>query len=530
VHDAAGGNLVYIPAPTTRDHLTERASTAAPRFFPADVVAGLTIALALIPQSLAYADLAGMPPEAGLYAAMLAPIAAAFLASSPYLQTGPVALTSLLTLAALSPLAPAGSATYIALAALLAVVVGVLRATLGLLRFGWLAFLLSEPVLLGFSAGAAILIVASQLPAAVGASAPDGAIIARAWWTVSHVSAWQGGAVALSLLAAVLVFGGRRLHPLFPGVLVALGAGIVATRVFGYGGALLGAVPVGLPPFSFALPWRELPLLLVPGLVIALVGFAEPAAIARTYAAKDRQVWDADRELVSQGVANVAAGLSGGFPVGGSWSRTAITRLAGGRTRWSGAVAGIAVLLLIPVAGVLAAIPRASLAAIVIAAVVPLVRVAPLVALGTASPPQAAVAWVTFVATLVLAPHVERAVMLGVGIAIVVHIWRELRIHVRARYAAGTLLLEPKGVLFFASAPALYQAFMEELARHPAAERLEVDLRHLGRIDLTGAIALKDLLREAEQAGLAVELTHAPPQSWRLIKKVLGVREGAARE
>jgi SulP family sulfate permease len=518
--------LGIFPAPANRERrLTDppvpAATPARAPFSGRDVVAGLTIALALVPQSLAYADLAGMPPVTGLYAAMLAPIAAAFLASSPYLQTGPVALTSLLTFGALSPLAQAGTERYIALAALLALVVGALRVGLGLLRFGWVAFLLSQPVLMGLTSGSAILIVASQLPAALGVAAPDGAIVGRAWWTLAHATAWEPAAIGLSLGTVALVVAGPRLRPLFPGVLVALVGGLAYSRLTGYGGPVLGLVPAGWPPISLALPWSELPALLLPGAVVALVGFAEPAAIARTFAAQDRQRWDADRELVSQGAANLAAGLSGGFPVGGSWSRTAITRLAGGRSRWSGAVAGLAVLVLLPVAPLLAALPRAVLAAIVIAAVVRLVHLRPLARLVAVSWPQAGVGWATFAFTLLLAPRVDQAILLGVGLAVVVHLWRERRVHVRSRFADGGLRLEPKGVLFFASAPILAQAFMDELAAHPDARRLEVDLRHLGRIDVTGAMALRDLAREAEAAGLHVDLTHVPPQAWRLFKKVL---------
>ena len=206
--------------------------------------------------------------------------------------------------------------------------------------------------------------------------------------------------------------------------------------------------------------------------------------------------------------------------MGGSWSRTAITRLAGGRSRWSGAVAGLVVVALLPAADVLGAVPRATLGAIVIAAVLPLVRLRPLLALISLSWPQAGVAWATFLCTLLLAPRVERAIMLGVGLAVIVHIWRERDVQVRATFSDGLLRLEPTGVLFFASSPTLYQGFMDALAAHPGARRLEVDLRHLGRIDLTGALALKELVREAEAAGLEVALTHAPPQAQRVMDRV----------
>jgi SulP family sulfate permease len=247
--------------------------------------------------------------------------------------------------------------------------------------------------------------------------------------------------------------------------------------------------------------------------VIALVGFAEPAAIARTYAAADRLRWDPNRELLSQGVANLASGLAGGFPVGGSFSRTSLNRLAGGRSRWSGAVTGLVVLAFLPAAGILEPLPRAVLGATVIVAVTSLVRLKPLVDLVRISKPQAVVGWSTFAATLILSPRIDEAVILGVGAGIAVHLWRELEVVV------STSL---EGVLYFASAAALEDALVGELAAHPSARRLHLDLGSLGRIDYTGALALKELLREAEAAGLEIAFVVAPKQARGLLRKVCG--------
>jgi SulP family sulfate permease len=492
------------------------------RPLPGDLIAGLSVAFVLIPQSLAYAELAGLPPHVGLYAAMLPPIAAALFASSPYLQTGPVALTSLLTFGALASLAAPQSGDYLALAALLALVVGVARVLLGVTRLGWVAYLMSQPVVTGFTAAAAILIMASQLPTALGVQPPDGSLLSRAWWSLTHLFEWELASAILAGVTVALVLGGRRLHPLFPGVLAAVGIGLGFSVLTGYGGPTVGDVPRGLPPFSLALPWSSLPQLLVPGVVIALVGFAEAAAISRTFAMENRQAWSPDREFVSQGVANLASAVSGGFPVGGSFSRSSINRLAGGKTRWSGAVTGLVVLAFLPVAGILAPLPRAILGAIVIAAVVKLVAPRTLVRLARFSKPQAAVAWVTFALTLALAPRVERAVLIGVGFAALVHIWRELRVHVRTHYEAGTVRLELEGVLFFASAPLLSQSLIDELAAHPDARSVVIDLKRLGRIDFTGVLALRSVAQQAERAGLSVRLTDVPTQSRKLIKRVLG--------
>ena len=487
-----------------------------------DVVAGVSVASVLVPQALAYAELAGLPPIHGLYAATLPPIAAALAASSPYLQTGPVALTSLLTFGALTVIAPVESERYVALAALLALCVGVARAVFGLARLGWVAYLMSQPVVRGFTGASALLIIASQLPSALGAAAPDGGLLSRAAWAVWHPAGWEPAAVVLTLLTLALVLFGHRVHALFPSVLVAVVLGIAYSAAAGYSGPVVGPVRTGLPFVGGPLPWGSLPGLVLPGLVIALVGFAEPAAIARTYAMQDRRRWSPDREFVSQGLANLAAGLSAGFPVGGSFSRTSINRLAGGRTRWSGAVTGLVVLAFLPFAWVLAPLPRAVLGAIVIGAVVKLVAVRGLLKLWQVSVPQAAIGWTTFGLTLALAPRVDQAIIVGIGLAGVVHIWRELQVGVRTSYDQGVLTLEPQGVLFFGSAPGLEETLVNQVAEHPDAVRVVLDLEELGRIDFTGAMALKSVVQETVDAGLEMEVRHVPPHAARILSRVFG--------
>jgi SulP family sulfate permease len=487
-----------------------------------DVIAGVSVAFILIPQALAYAQLAGMPAQHGLYAAILPPIAAAFFASSPYLQTGPATVSSLLTLGALSVLAVPESPSFVQLAAVLAIVVGVVRVTFGLMRWGWVAYLMSQPVIVGFTSGAAILIIASQVPSALGVTGFEGGLLGRAMTVALHPEVWEPAAVGLSAVTILLVLAGRRFHPVFPGVLVAVVVGVGFSLLTRYTGPTLGVIPLGLPPMSLALPWTAMPALVLPGIVIALVGFAEPSAIARTYAVLDRKPWNPDREFVSQGVANLAAGISGGFPVGGSFGRSSVTRLAGARTRWNGAVAGVVVLAFLPFGRVLAPLPQAVLGAVVVAAVLRHMAMADLFRLWRFSIPQAAIGWVTFLLTLALAPRVDEAVIVGMGLAGAVHIWRELRVRVEVLYADGTLSLAPEGVLFFGSAPTLEEALVAALAAHPDATRLVLRLERLGRIDYTGAVALRNVIDEGERAGLAVELRNVPLPARGLVRRVIG--------
>jgi SulP family sulfate permease len=303
-------------------------------------------------------------------------------------------------------------------------------------------------------------------------------------------------------------------------VLAAVVIGIAFSTLTDYAGLKIGDVQIGLPGSPFALAWRDVWSLIVPGAVIALVGFAEPASIARIYAAQDRERWSPNRELISQGVANLASGLSGGFPVGGSFSRSSINRLAGGQTRWSGAVSGVVVLAFLPVAWVMADLPRAVLGAIVIASVARLIDLPRLFGLWQLSRAQALVAWITFAATLILSPRIDIAVMLGIGLGITVHLWRELRVPVGSDYSNGVLVLRPQGVIFFGSSPDVAEAMNNLLADHPEADRVVFDLGAVGRIDLTGALALKTLVDDARLAGLEAELSNVPRPARRILRSV----------
>lgn len=495
------------------------------RFAPSDILAGTSVALVLIPQALAYAQLAGMPAVRGLYASAVPPLASAPFSSSPYLQPGPTAISALLTFGALAPLAAVGSPEYVALGLALAFVVGLVRVLVGVFRLGVVAYILSQPMLLGFVPAAGVLILASQLPVALGAEPPSGGVLWKAGWTLVHPGDWEAAAIVLSVITATLLVVGPRMHRLVPAVLIAVGFGIAYSEVSSYSGATVGSISAGLPPFSFDLPWSELPTLLIPGTVIALLGFAEAASIARTYAAVERKAWDPDREFLGQGAANVAAAFSGGFPVGASFSRSALNRLAGARTSFSAIVTGLAVLLFLPFASILSPLPQAILATTVIVAVVGLVKLRPLLRLARLSRPQFVVAGVTFALTLVLSPHVERAVLVGIALSIVLHLWRELQLEVPSWTEAETLHLRPRGVLWFGSAARLEDTFLRLLGEHPDPRSLVVHLDGLGRIDMTGALALRGLLQEARGAGLAVDIVDVRPR-WRgLVENVIAKEE-----
>lgn len=476
-----------------------------------DILAGLSVALVLIPQSMAYAELAGLPPQVGLFAAALPPLFAAPFVSSPYLQTGPVALTSLLTFGALEGIDEPFSARYVALAALLAVMVGVFRMLLGAIRLGTVAYLLSNPVLSGFTTGAAILIVASQFPRAVGADLEDNGVLGTAFDAITSPGEWNSTAIVFSVVTATLMLGGRRMHPLFPGVLIAVLASVVLSRVIDYDGPVIGELPGDFPQLQLDLPWGSTPGLIPAAAAIALVGFAEPSSIARAFAAQDRQTWNANREMFSQGVANLVSGLSGGFPVGGSFSRSSLNRLAGATSGWAGATTGVTVLLVLPLTPLAESLPRAVLAALVITSVVKLINLRRLVVLVRESWPQGVVGFGTLAATLGFAPRVERGVLVGVVLAISVHLYRELTVTVSHQIRAGTLTVRPQGVLWFATVPQIERLVRTNVAEHPEITTVRFDLSGVGRLDYTGAATLELVIATLRASGVKSKIVNIPP-------------------
>jgi SulP family sulfate permease len=304
--------------------------------------------------------------------------------------------------------------------------------------------------------------------------------------------------------------------------LVAVVVGVIYSFSTGYTGAIVGDVPdVVLPPLELGLPWGALPGLVVSGGIIAMVGFAEAASVSQTFAEQTRTTWNPNKEFVSQGVANLAAGIFGGFPVGGSFSRSALNRHAGARSRWSGAITGVTVLAFLPFAAVISPLPKAVLGAIVVGAVLKLLDPRPLIDILRASKPQALVGFATFALTLLLAPHVEYAVLAGISIALAIHAWREMSVDVAARREEEMLVLEPRGVIWFASAPLFRQRMGELLAEHADANRVTIDLSGLGRVDLTGASMLRSVARGAADSGMEVRVCHASRQAQKLLGRVL---------
>jgi SulP family sulfate permease len=379
-------------------------------------------------------------------------------------------------------------------------------------------------MLIGFVPAAAVLIAGSQTAKALGVSPPPfKSEIVDGVWSLVHPGEWSVAAVLVTLTTAALILGGRRLHPLFPGVLAAVVVGTVVSALGAYPGAVVESIPSGFPPLTLTeIPWTSMPQLLLSGTLIALIGFTEAASISRRFASEERVRWSADREFISQGVANLTAAATGGMPCGGSFSRSSVNRLAGATSRASGAITGLTVLAFLPFAAVLEPLPLAVLGAIVIVSVLNLVRFGPLLRIWRVSVPQAVIAWGTFVSTVVLAPRLDIAVMIGIGLSVAIFLWRMLQLEIDVHAEDGSVVLTPRGVLWFGTAQRLDRTLIEALAAHPDSRRVIIDLSRLGRIDTTGALVLRSVLDQARDAGLDANFDGVPPQSAALVERILG--------
>jgi sulfate permease, SulP family len=345
----------------------------------ADVVAGLTVWAVLVPEALAYATIAGVPPVVGLYAAIPALVLYAAAGSSRHLVVGPMSATAALSAASVAPFAGGDSALYIALTAALAIVTGILGLLAGLLRLGFIASLISEPVLKGFIVGLALTILIGQVPKLFGVPKSEGDFFAQTWGVIKDLGQTQGLTLLIGVSSLAVVLGCRRWLPAVPGSLLAVLLGTAASAIFDLqarGVDIVGEIDSGLP--AFGLPevgglsgYLDL---VGPAAGVLIVGFAEGLGAAKTYAVKAGYHISPNRELVGLGAANLGSGLSAGMVVNGSLSKTAVNGGAGARTQLSGlTVAVLTLITLLVLTGLFEQLPEATLSAVVIAAVIELV-------------------------------------------------------------------------------------------------------------------------------------------------------------
>lgn len=387
-----------------------------------DLAAGLTIGAMLVPQAMAYALLAGLPPVVGLYAATIPVIVYALFGTSRQLAVGPVAIVSLLTATALAPLVEEGTAGYIAAAGLLALMVGVIHVFLGVFRLGFVVNFLSHAVLVGFTAAAAIIIGLSQVKHVLGVKIPRTEAFSENFVEiVKVVDETDGLTIAIGAGCLVALYALKRFAPRLPGALIVVVIATAITYAFDLGArgvATVGEIPASLPAFS--LPGWDTDLigsLTSAAIIITIVGFMESVAVAKVYARRNRYDIVPNQEFIALGLANVAAGTFGGYPVTGGFSRTAVNANAGARTPLASLITAVVVLATLAfLTPLFESLPQAALGAIIIMAVVNLVDIAEMRHIAAVKRSDVIPMAIAFFATLAL------GIELGIAIAIVASI------------------------------------------------------------------------------------------------------------
>jgi SulP family sulfate permease len=535
-------------------------STLLQRFFPitdwlfhyqrehlvGDLLAGVIVAIMLVPQSMAYALLAGLPPEIGLYASIVPLLIYGLLGTSRTLAVGPVAMASLLVIAGLSPLAEPGTAEYVQLAFTLALLVGIIRAVMGLVRLGFLVNFLSHPVLSGYTSAAALIIGFSQLKHLLGFPIPrSDNFFALVFYALRHIA--QSNLVTLVIglgsIALLLYFqkalGGqlRRWGVREPWIMpITKSAPLVVVAVttllvWGLGlhnragVQIVQDVPAGLPPLTMPTidlaTWQTL---LPIALIISFVGYMESISVAKALASRRRQKVDANQELVALGVANVGAAFTGGYPVNGGFSRSVVNFNAGANTGLASMITAVLVVITVVfLTPFFYFLPQAALAAIIMVAVFGLIDLATLRHVWHYNKADAASLILTFLT--VLATGVETGILVGVVLAVVLYLWRTSRPHVAIvgrlgetetyrnikRHPVKTcphvVAVRVDESLYFANTKYLEDTLLGIVAEQPEVKHLLLIGSAVNFIDASALGTLESLVGELRAAGVEFYLS-----------------------
>jgi SulP family sulfate permease len=500
--------------------------------FFADLGAGLAVGAMLVPQAMAYALLAGLPPEVGLYASTVPLVLYALLGTSRQLAVGPVAIVSLLSATTLATVADEGTAGYVAAAGLLALLVGVVHIVLGVARLGFLTRLLSHPVLVGFTSAAALIIGASQVKHLLGVSLEnDEHFHETVWELLQKTSDAHGLTVVVGAGAIALMVGLKRWLPVVPGALVAVVVTTIASVVWDLqdqGVKVVGDIPRGLPPLSLPDDLGIAGTLVPAALVITLVGYMESIAVAKVYARRNRYEVDANRELIGLGAANIGAGLFGGYPVTGGFSRTAVNADAGARTKLASLItAAVVLLVIVALTPLFENLPSATLGAIVVVAVAKLFDIAEIIHIRKLKTPDFVTLVVAFLATLAFG--VELGIGIAVAASIVVVAVRMMTPHTAelgllpgttlyrnvTRYPTAERIPGVAILRFDVSLSYLNVEFVKRRVQRLVSESEQplravvLDASGVNDIDTSAVEAITELLEELDERGIAVHVANA---------------------
>jgi high affinity sulfate transporter 1 len=494
-----------------------------------DVVAGIVLTTLLVPQGMAYAELAGLPAITGLYTTILCLLGYAVFGPSRILVLGPDSSLGPMIAATILPiLGSEGSPERaIALASMLALITGATMIVAGVAKLGFVADLLSKPTQIGYINGLALTILVGQLPKLFGFSVSANGLINETRAFVHGLSHGEavGAAVAIGLVSLALILALGRWLPRVPGVLVAVVVAIAATSVFSladHGVSLVGSLPKGFPPLTFPSPVSDLPLLVAGALGIALVALTDTISTASAFAARTGQEVDGNGEMIGIGAANVAAGFFQGFPVSTSGSRTAVAEQAGAKTQLTGVVgAALIVLMLVLVPGLLKNLPNPTLAAVVIAASLSLADVPGTVRLWHQRRVEFVLSIAAFLGVALL------GVLEGIAVAVALSIFNVFRrawwpyqttlgripgtpgqhdrhLHPEAEELPGLVIFRFDAPLFFANARTFRDQIRSLAAAEPRPQWILIAAEPITDVDTTAADMLVDLDEELNAAGTSL--------------------------
>ncbi|MGB3683575.1 MAG: solute carrier family 26 protein [Rubrobacteraceae bacterium] len=507
-----------------------------------DASAALVITVMLVPQSMAYALLAGLPPIYGLYASTVPTIMYALFGTSRHMPVGPPALMALLTFTSVSAIAKPGTEEYISYALLLALMVGVLQLALGLLKMGFLTNFISHPVLSGFIYASAVIIAVSQAEQLLGISissdqsTPGMLLEIGQRLTEAHLITLVIGAVSV---AGIVLLG--RFAPRLPGPLIAVVVATLTVYLFSLdsqGVNIVGEVPRGLPNLSMpALDFEVMRTLLTAALIVAFVGFIESISVAKAVAAREKYKVDSNQELRALGLANVGAAFFSGFPVAGSFSRTAVQYQSGGRTQMASIITALMIVAtLLVLTPLFYYLPDAALGAVIVVAVYKLLDFEEARRIFKVRRADGLALLITFVVTIFVG--VEQGVISGAAFALLAFLRRtaypdivELgyveeedsflgqNSYPEGRTFPKTLIARFDARLYFANISFLEDWLLSAVADRPDLELLVIDFRGVNGIDVTAIEGLENLIGEYRSRDVKVMITHAKPQVRERLKR-----------
>jgi high affinity sulfate transporter 1 len=494
-------------------------------WLPTDLIAGLAVWALTIPQALAYAGIAGVPAVYGLYTIPLAMIAYAILGSSRTLSMGPESALAILSAVTVGALVTQGSEEYLALTAALALIVGVLFVIFGVLRLGWVANFMANPVLKGLLQGIALVVIAGELPKVIGVSGGDGNFFQDLWTVIVQLPQANPMTTVVGLSSLVLLFAFKRFAPKLPGAFITVFLAILVTTIFTlteYGVSIVGLIEAGIMPLGLPDITLEALVRLVPGaLAIVLVGYAQSLGMAKEAAETTGEELDPNQELTAYGISNISSGFSSGFVTGGSLSRTSLTLGTGGRTQVPALfTAGLAILTLLFLMPFFQNLPSATLSAIVIVALSSLVNPGYYRRLYSVSRAEF---WYSLLTLLgVLLVGIMEGVLLGVAVSLLVLIrqvtrpgtaiigrmpdkesYRDITFYPEAETVPGLLIFRFDSALVFSNA----EYFTREIRRNVVAAEVPVkqvliNAETMNDIDTTGADQLIKVQESLEKDGI----------------------------